>query len=403
MLWETFLLAGREIRRNVMRSSLTMLGIVIGVAAVITMVTLGSGATEQVTSDISKLGSNLLQVRPGRDRHRPGGAHETGSPFTLADSQAISREINGLKAVAPTSGSPTQVIAGNQNVPTTVTGSNEEFFIVRNWSFTEGRNFTSSEIKSGKSVCVLGATVKKTLFGSQNPVGELVRLQKIPFRVIGVLEEKGQTGFGMDQDDFVVIPLRAFHRRISGNTDVETIFISATDEADTDKIQRDIERLMRDRRRIMPGDEDDFRVRDMKEIISTLTSTTKVLTALLGAVAGVSLLVGGIGIMNIMLVSVTERTREIGTRLAIGALERDVLTQFLVESVVLSSLGGVIGIILGLSAAYGLASFLGVPFILNIGIVVIAFLFSGAVGIVFGYFPARKAAQMDPIEALRHE
>ncbi|MBU0993504.1 MAG: ABC transporter permease [Proteobacteria bacterium] len=403
MLWETFLLAGREIRRNVMRSSLTMLGIVIGVAAVITMVTLGSGATEQVTSDISKLGSNLLQVRPGRDMHRPGGARDAGTPFELADSQAISREISGLKAVAPTAGTSIQVIAGNENVSTTVTGTTSEFLIARDWVLSAGRAFTASEVKSGKSVCILGSTVKKTLFDNQNPVGEMIRLQKIPFRIIGVLEEKGQTGFGMDQDDFVIIPLRAFQRRIAGNTEISTIFVSAKDGADTAKIQRDIERLMRDRRRILPGREDDFRVRDMKEIISTLTSTTKVLTALLGAVAGVSLLVGGIGIMNIMLVSVTERTREIGTRLAIGALERDVLTQFLVESVVLSSLGGVIGIILGLSAAYGLAGFLGVPFILNIGIVVIAFLFSGAVGIIFGYFPARKAAQLDPIEALRHE
>ena len=403
MLAETVLLAVREIRRNVLRSSLTMLGIVIGVAAVITMVTLGGGATEQVKNDISKLGSNLLQVRPGRDMHRPGGARDQGTPFTLADSEAIAREIGGLKAVAPSAGASIQAISGNENMATTVTGATREFMIVREWSIEAGRGFTEGEVKSGKAVCILGATVRKTLFGAQTPVGEMIRLNKIPFRVVGVLAEKGQAGFGMDQDDLVLIPLRALFRRIAGNTDVSTIFVSAKDGADTEKIQRDIERLMRDRRRIASESEDDFRVRDMKEIISTLTSTTKVLTALLGAVAGVSLLVGGIGIMNIMLVSVTERTREIGTRLAIGALERDVLTQFLVEAVVLSSLGGMIGIFLGLAAAYGLSSFLGVPYVFNAGIVLIAFVFSGAVGVIFGYFPARKAARLDPIDALRHE
>ena len=403
MILETFLLAVREIRRNVLRSSLTMLGIVIGVAAVITMVTLGGGATQQVKNDISKLGSNLLQVRPGRDMHRPGGARDQGSPFTLSDSEAITREIGGLKAVAPTAGSSIQAISGNENMATTVTGATREFITVREWSIASGRSFTEGEVKAGKAVCILGETVRKTLFGAQTAVGEMIRLNKIPFRVIGVLSEKGQAGFGMDQDDIVLVPLRAFFRRIAGNTDVTTIFVSANEGVETEKIQRDIERLMRDRRRISSEGEDDFRVRDMKEIISTLTSTTKVLTALLGAVAGVSLLVGGIGIMNIMLVSVTERTREIGTRLAIGALEKDVLTQFLVEAVVLSSLGGIAGILLGLASAYGLSSFLGVPFVLNVGITLIAFIFSGAVGVIFGYFPARKAARLDPINALRHE
>jgi len=254
-----------------------------------------------------------------------------------------------------------------------------------------------------RTVCILGATVKKELFGAQDPVGATIRLKKLACQVIGVLESKGVSGFGHDQDDYVLTPLRMFQRRIAGKTDVEAIMVSARDGVSTQKVKSDIEQLMRERRRISPAKEDDFMVRDMQEIVSTLTGTTRVLTALLGAVAAVSLLVGGIGIMNIMLVSVTERTREIGTRLAIGAMERDVLLQFLVEAVVLSAFGGICGIALGLSAAAIGSKFLNVPFVVSPGIVATAFFFSGAVGIIFGYFPARKAARLDPIEALRHE
>ncbi|MFZ7111453.1 MAG: ABC transporter permease [Desulfatiglandales bacterium] len=403
MIVETVLLAQREIRRNIMRSSLTVLGIVIGVAAVITMVTLGQGATEKVTSDISKLGSNLLMIRPGQGFRGPGGARTNAPPFEAADVAALEREISALKAVAPTASSPSQAIYGNQNWSTTVMGSTSAFLEVRDWAVDSGRAFAEGETNAGKAVCILGSTVRKELFGAQDPIGITIRIGKISFKVIGVLTAKGQSSFGTDQDDFVLIPLKAFQRRLSGNRDIPGIYVSAWDGVSTEKVKKDIERLMRDRRRIGIGKDDDFNVRDMQEITSTLTGTTRVLTGLLGAVAAVSLLVGGIGIMNIMLVSVTERTREIGTRLAIGAMEREVLMQFLVEAVVLSSLGGLCGIILGLSAAALGARLLSVPFVFKLGIVAVAFIFSAAVGVIFGYFPARKAARMDPIEALRYE
>jgi len=403
MLWETILLALGEIRRNVLRSSLTILGIVIGVAAVITLVTLGGGATAQVTNDIAKLGTNLLQVNVGQGFRGPGGTRASADPFKAADAEAIAREISGLAAVAPIASQATQIIYGNSNWSTGVTGSTNAFLDVRNWTLAAGRKFTDNELKAGQAVCIIGATVRKEIFGSQDPLGSTIRLQKTSFKVVGLLESKGQSGFGSDQDDFVLIPLRTFQRRIAGNTNVRSIYVSARDGVATQKIEQDITALMRERRHIGPDKDDDFHVHDMEELVSTLTGTTRVLTALLGAVAAVSLLVGGIGIMNIMLVSVTERTREIGIRLAIGALEREVLMQFLVEAVVLSSFGGLIGIALGLTAAVLGARFLSIPFVLNPGIVVASFLFSGALGIIFGYFPARRAAGLDPIEALRYE
>jgi len=403
MIWETILLALRAIRRNVLRSSLTILGIVIGVAAVITMVTLGDGATAQVTADISKLGSNMLQVRPGQGFHGPGGTRSTADLFEADDVKAIGREIFGLEAAAPTTSRSQQAIYGNKNWSTSVMGTTNAYFQVRDWDLESGRRFTDGELRAGRTVCILGSTVRNELFADQDPLGATIRLQRLSCQVIGVLESKGQTGFGRDQDDIVMVPLRTLQRRIAGNTEVSAIYVSAQEGISTNTVKEDIERLMRERRRIGAGEDDDFHVRDMQEIVSTLTSTTRVLTGLLGAVAAVSLLVGGIGIMNIMLVSVTERTREIGTRLAIGALEREVLMQFLIEAVVLSSFGGLFGIILGLLAAAAGAHVLGMPFVLNPGIVAIAVVFSAAVGVIFGFFPARKAARLDPIEALRHE
>jgi len=401
MLWNALLLAIREIRRNVLRSSLTILGIVIGVAAVIIMVTIGGGATVQVTDQIANLGSNLLMIRPGQ-RLGPGQI-STAPPFKVADAEALSREIPSLAAVAPSASTRLTAIYGNQNWATTVIGVTDQYFRVRNWAIAAGREFTDSEVRSGSAVCIVGATVRKQLYGAEDPDGTTIRLKKLSCQVIGLLETKGQSTMGSDQDDLVLMPLRAFQRRIAGNQDVSLIQVSVRDGASTVKAQRDMVRLMRERRHLSANEDDDFTVIDMKEIAQMLSGTTRILTALLGAVAAVSLLVGGIGIMNIMLVSVTERTREIGIRLAIGALESEVLTQFLVEAVVLSSFGGIIGIVLAMAGSLGLTRLLAVPFVFNPGIVVIAFLFSAAVGLVFGYFPARRAALLDPIESLRHE
>ena len=403
MLLDTILLAQRTIRRNVLRSSLTILGIVIGVAAVILMVTLGSGATAKVTDDISKLGTNILHVRPGQGMRGPGGARSRADEFTLADVKAIENTVAGLIAVAPMAQTSSQAIHGSANWSTSVTGATNAFLSVQGWTLTDGRQFSEAELSAGKGVCLLGRTVQTELFGTASPIGQAIRLGAISLKVIGVLKEKGQSNFGDDQDDLVIVPLRTLQRRMTGTTDVETILVAVADGVSTQTVKSTIEGLMRERRGIKPDQEDDFHVRDMKELIDTLTGTTTVLTALLGAVAGVSLLVGGIGIMNIMLVSVTERTREIGTRLAIGALAQEVLMQFLVEAVVLAAFGGLIGITLGLSAAWMGSRLIGVPFVFKPGIVLAAFAFSGAVGVAFGYFPARKAAHLDPIEALRYE
>jgi len=403
MFFETILIAMREIRRNVMRSSLTILGIVIGVAAVITMVTVGDGATKQVANEISSLGSNLLDVRPGQSFRGPGGTRSGAPMFKFADADAIEREISGLAGVAPIVGRTAQVIYGNDNYVTQITGSTNNYLDVRNWVLSGGRIFNDVELKAGAAVCIIGDTIRKQFFEGQDPIGRTIRVVKISCQVIGVLKPKGQSGFGTDQDDFLLMPLRTVQRRIAGSTDIGSISVSAMDGVSTDKVKTDIERLMRERRQTGKNEDDDFNVRDMQEIVKTLTGTTKLLTTLLGAVAAVSLLVGGIGIMNIMLVSVTERTREIGIRLAIGAMEKQVLMQFLIEAVVLSCFGGIIGIILGIAASVAGAGALKVPFVLNIGIVAISFVFSAGVGVVFGYFPARKAAHLDPIEALRHE
>ncbi len=323
--------------------------------------------------------------------------------FKIADAEAIERDVSGLAGVAPMTGRSVQAIYGNENWATNITGSTNSFLLVRNWVLLGGRLFTDGELRAGAAVCIIGATIRKQLFGEQDPIGHKIRLEKLSCQVIGELKSKGQSSFGTDQDDLVLIPLRTVQRRIVGNNDISSISVSAKDGVSTEKVKEDIERLLRERRRIGKNEEDDFNVRDMQEIVKTLTGTTRLLTTLLGAVAAVSLLVGGIGIMNIMLVSVTERTREIGIRLAIGAMEKQVLMQFLIEAVVLSCFGGIIGIILGIAAAAAGASALKVPLILNIGIIVIAFVFSAAVGVVFGFFPARKAALLDPIEALRHE
>jgi putative ABC transport system permease protein len=402
MVWSTIVLAVRAIRRNLMRAFLTILGIVIGVSAVVSMVTLGNGATRAVSDQIARLGSNLLMVNPGQ---RLGPGRDTaGAPnFKVADATAIETQISELKAVAPSVSKSITAVHMANNWSTSVTGTNAAYFQISNWQLAAGRIFNETEEKAGKAVCVIGDTVRRELYGRQNPVGDKLRIKQFSCEVVGLLQAKGQGSMGMDQDNTVIMPLRTVQRRLAGNRDVSTLLVSLKDGASSDKVKNQIEQLMRERRRIAENEDDNFNVLDTRQIAETLSGTTRVMTMLLGAVAAVSLLVGGIGIMNIMLVSVTERTREIGIRLAIGALEREVLFQFLVEAVVLSAFGGLVGIVVATLASVGLARVIQVPYLFNPQINVLAFLFSAAIGVIFGYFPARRAAKLDPIEALRHE
>jgi len=401
LFYETLKLAFQAIMRNALRSFLTLLGVVIGVGAVIAMVTIGQGTTARVEAEMEKLGSNLLFVRPGQ--FGPGRATAEAPPFDARDIEAMRSQLRDVRAVAPVSRGMATVVFGSESRSVTVIGTDNAYFVTQDLGVQRGRRFLDGEIRGGQAVCLIGETVRDELFGSTNPIGRRVRVNKVSCEVIGLLEEKGETGFGRDQDDVVIMPLRTYQRRIAGNTDIGTIFVSAARKELTGDVQADIEWLLRERRNIGPQEEDDFAVADMQQIAATQTQTTSILTVLLGAVAGVSLLVGGIGIMNIMLVSVTERTREIDIRLAIGATGRQVLMQFLVEAIVLSLIGGVIGVILGLSLAGLAVRAMDIPFILDIQIVVIAFMFSALVGIIFGYFPARRAAHLNPIDALRHE
>lgn len=402
MLWETVKLAMSSIRRNALRSVLTLLGIVIGVAAVIAMVTLGSGASDKVRENLAKLGSNMLIVRPGQSTFGPGSASDSRA-FDERDVTALKNGLSSVRGVAPTAQKQLKVVYGALNYDTSVTGTTTDWFTVQDWVIEEGRPFSEGEIRSGSSVCLVGSTIVRELFGAQDPIGERLRVGNFSCEIIGRLGSKGQSAFGSDQDSIVVLPLRSYHRRVAGNTRINTISISVTDAAEVTRVQRDAAEILRERRRIAPGEDNDFTIRDMTQIAATMASTTNILTSLLGAVAAVSLLVGGIGIMNIMLVSVTERTREIGIRLAIGALESQVLTQFLVEAVVLALFGGIIGIFLGLAIAAGGAALMDVPFSADPNVVALAFAVSALIGVLFGYFPARRAARLDPIEALRRE
>ena len=396
-MWgNAFILALRQIWRNPMRSLLTVLGIVIGVAAVITMVTVGNGATQAVREQIESLGSNQLMIRPGQ-RMGPGGA--SGAPsFKLEDIDAIANQI-----AAPQRQQSMTVVAQGRNWSTQVIGSSNQYFILDNRKVSQGRYFEPQEEQSGAAVCIIGSTIEKEIFGSSNSVGQMLRTGQFSCRVVGVLESKGQAAIGGDQDDLVVMPIQTFQRRVSGNTRVSAILVSVDSQIDRAMVTESIRLLMRERRSLSDADDDNFMILDTEEIARRVSSTTEIMTMLLGAVAAVSLVVGGIGIMNIMLVSVTERTREIGVRLAIGALEREVLMQFLIEAVVLGAMGGVLGVVIALIGSIALAATMGVPFIFDPSINMIAFLFAALTGIVFGYFPARRAAQLDPIEAVRHE
>jgi putative ABC transport system permease protein len=401
-MWlNTLLLALREIRRNLLRSFLTMLGIVIGVGAVITMVTLGNGATRAVQAQIASLGSNLLMVMPGQ-RLGPGGG--SGAPaFTVADVDAIDRQIGGVNSAVAEVRSNATLVANGRNWASSVIGSTNDWFDVRSWTFASGRGFEPDEERIGAAVCAIGATVRSELFGSADPIGEQIRIKKFSCRVVGLLASKGQSAMGSDQDNVIVLPLATMQRRVTGNTRVNTILVSLRDDSDTALVKARLTDLMRERRKLAQNEDDNFNVLDTRQIAETMSGTTQVMTMLLGAVAAVSLVVGGIGIMNIMLVSVTERTREIGVRLAIGALEREVLMQFLVEAVALAALGGLIGILLATVASIGLARLMQIPYTFDTTINLASFLFSAVIGVVFGYVPARRAARLDPIDALRHE
>jgi len=399
VIWNAFLLALREIRNNLLRAGLTTLGIVIGVSAVILMVTLGAGATKRVTTDIGSLGKNMLLVIPGQQRGLPTAV----VPFDMATVDAIQRDVPGLAAVVPELAVPGVAVNGNRNHTTQINGTTNAYLISRDWELSNGHVFSPAEILGGKSVCLIGQTVRHELYGDQIPIGARLRINKASCEIIGILSSKGYAIFGQDMDDIILMPLKAVQRRLAGNTEVNVIRVSVQHESDIPGVKDQIQRLMRERRHILPGQVDDFDVQDLKEVTQLLTGITTVLTIFLSAVAAISLLVGGIGIMNIMLVSVTERTREIGIRLAIGARERDVLLQFLIEAVVMSALGGLIGIVIGLGGSAAIAAFVKMPFVFQPGIIVIAVGFAALVGVGFGFFPARRAARLDPIEALRHE
>ena len=404
MLYSVFMLALRSVQRNVLRSFLTILGIVIGVSSVITMVTLGNGATQAIQMQITSLGTNLLMVMPGQ--RTPGGGGGGGVPqFTEADAAAIMTQIGGVAAVAPQGRAGVTVVANGRNWATSVVGSTNAWFDTGNWKLAGGRLFEPDEQLAGSAVCIIGETVRREIYGGiagQTGLGQQLRIKQFSCDVIGILTAKGQGGMG-DQDDTVVVPLQTLQRRVTGSRKVNMLLVSMQEGSDSVPLKASLRQLMRERRKLAEDDDDNFNIFDTQQLAETLSSTMGVLTDLLGAVAAVSLLVGGIGVMNIMLVSVTERTREIGLRLAIGALEGEVLLQFLIEAVVLSALGGLIGIVVATGASWGLAGAMGVPYSFDLSINVLALVFSAAIGVVFGYFPARRAAQMDPIEALRHE
>jgi putative ABC transport system permease protein len=409
MVFQTLRIALRSLRVNKLRTALTMLGIMIGVGAVIAMVSVGTGAQARVAEQIQSLGSNLIIVLPG-SRNSAGLRLGQGSQVTITedDAAAIAREIPVVQAVAPSSRGNAQVVYGNLNWSTNITGVTPDFFEARDWAIYSGRPILREDMDGATKVALLGQTAALNLFGDSDPVGEIIRIKKVPFTVVGVLTRKGQTTWGQDQDDVIVIPLSTAKKKVLGasqanSRSVHSISIKVLPGEDMSEAEAQVRTLLRDRHRLQPYQEDDFWIRNLAEVLQTQEETSAVLTYLLAAIASVSLLVGGIGIMNIMLVSVTERTREIGLRMAVGARGRDILTQFLVEAVTLSLIGGIIGIVLGIGSSNAISYFAEWHTVLAPGAVVLAFGFAAAIGIFFGFYPARKASRLDPIEALRYE
>ncbi len=400
----TVKIAFRALRRNKLRSVLTALGIIIGVGAVIAMVSIGNGAKAQVEQQIASLGENVILIFSGSVTSS-GIRTGWGSAGTLKieDAEAIRREVPGVIAVSEEVISTRQVSSGNQNWFTRIYGESPEYFEIRKWPLSEGAIFTAQDVRSANKVCVIGRTTATQVFGSENPIGQVLRIQGVPFLITGVLTPKGLSPQGTDQDDIVIMPYTSAMKRVLGGSTLRGMNVQVASPDDLAPAQQQITELLRQRHNIREGRDDDFTVRTQQEIAETATATSRVMTLLLGAIASVSLIVGGIGIMNIMLVSVTERTREIGVRLAVGAHGRDILTQFLIEAVTLSVIGGVIGILLGLGASHLLSIFAHWPTLISIPSIVAAFFVSAAVGIFFGFYPAREAARLDPIEALRYE
>ncbi len=394
---------------NRLRSALTMLGIVIGVAAVIAMMAVGAGARQRIAEQIRSIGSNVVIILSGSTTS--GGirlGHGTLLTLTEDDAGAISREIAAVEIAAPAMRGTAQVVFGNQNWSTVIQGATPEYLLVREWALESGRAFTQQDVDGATKVALLGQTVAENLFGESDPVGQIIRIKKVPFTVVGVLARKGQSAWGQDQDDIVIIPLSTAKRKVLGVSQanvrsVGAILIRAKAPEFMDEAVVQITALLRQRHRLQPGQEDDFTVRNLSEVFAAQEESARTMSILLGAIASVSLLVGGIGIMNIMLVSVTERTREIGIRMAVGARERDILTQFLIEAVTLALIGGTVGIVLGVGGSALLSYFAQWETLTAPEAILLAFLFSAAVGIFFGYYPARKAASLDPIEALRYE
>ena len=400
----TFKIAFRALRRNKLRSVLTALGIIIGVGAVIAMVSIGNGAKAQVEQQIASLGENVILIFSGSVTSS-GIRTGWGSAGTLKieDAEAIRHEVPGVIAVSEEVISTRQVSAGNQNWFTRVYGESPEYFDIRQWPLSDGASFIGQDVRSSNKVCVIGRTTASQVFGSEDPIGQVLRIQGVPFLVTGVLTPKGLSPQGTDQDDIVIMPYTSAMKRVIGGSTLRGINIQVASPNDLAPAQQQITELLRQRHNIRAGRDDDFTVRNQQEIAETATATSRIMALLLGAIASVSLIVGGIGIMNIMLVSVTERTREIGVRLAVGAHGRDVLTQFLIEAVTLSVIGGAIGILLGLGASWMLSVFAHWPTLISIPSIIAAFFVSAAVGIFFGFYPAREAARLDPIEALRYE
>ena len=400
-------IAIRALRVNKMRALLTMLGIIIGIAAVIAMVAIGAGASKVISDQIASMGSNLLLVLPGSTTSGGLRTGAGGTPtLTYDDAKAIKAECSSVSEVAPTVRGTAQVVYGNQNWSTIVLGTTPEMVIVREWPLQAGRNLSQSDVDGATKNCLIGQTVAENLFGDSDPIGKIVRIKKVPFTVIGVLDRKGRSAQGTDQDDTIFIPLITAQRKVFGSLFPNTIgamMVQAKDAEALNKAEEEITALLNQRHRIGPNKEADYTVRNLSEIMAVSAQSSKVMSLLLGAVASISLIVGGIGIMNIMLVSVTERTREIGIRMAIGAKEGDILLQFLTEAVLLTTLGGIVGMILGVTSAFAVSKLAGWPTLISFQAIVIAVVFSAGVGVFFGFYPARKAASLNPIDALRYE